>query len=114
VAAAVIFGLADFAYLIHIGELPGLKSIWWLSVFVPILCGSIVTLGCGGATLGERFLGAAVCGAMVGILYTAVSTMLVFSNGISVGAVIANLLWRIFIFSIFSFLGAVITELKLG
>jgi hypothetical protein len=79
-----------------------------------MLCGSIVTLGCGGARLGERFFGAAVCGTMVGILYTAESTMLVFSNGITVGAVTANLLWRIFLFSIFSFLGAVITELKLG
>jgi hypothetical protein len=114
VAAAVIFGLADVAYLRHAGELPGLKTIWWLSVFLPMLCGSIVTLGCGGATLGERFFGAAVCGTMVGILYTAVSTMLVFSSGITVGAVITNLLWRIFLFSIFSFIGAVITELKLG
>jgi hypothetical protein len=114
VVAAVIFGLADFAYLKNIGELPSLKAIWWLSVFVPMLCGSIVTLGCGGATLGERFFGAVVCGAMVGILYTAVSAMLVLSSGILVGAVTTNLLWRIFIFSILSFLGAVITELKLG
>lgn len=114
VAAAVIFGLADFTYLNHIGELPSLKTIWWLSFFIPMLCGSIVTLGCGGATLGERFFGAAVCGAIVGILYTAVSAMLVYSIGISVGAVASNLLWRIFIFSIFAFFGAVITELKLS
>ena len=81
---------------------------------MPMLCGSIVTLGCGGATLGERFFGVVVSGAMVAILYTAVSTILVFDSGISVGAVTTNLLWRLFIFSLFSFLGAVITELKLG
>jgi hypothetical protein len=114
VVATVIFGLVDVAYLKYSGELPGLKTIWWLSVFLPMLCGSVVTFGCGGATLGERFFGACVGGAITGILYSAVSAMLVFSDGISVGAVTANLLWRIFIFSIFSFFGAVITELKLG
>jgi hypothetical protein len=62
----------------------------------------------------ERFLGVVVSGAMIAILYTAVSAMLVFNSGISVGVLTANLLWRIFIFSIFAFLGAVITELKLG
>jgi hypothetical protein len=114
VAVAAIFGLADLVYLRQIGELPDLKTIWWLSVFLPMLSGSMVTLGCGGATLGERFLGAVICGALVGILYTAVSTLLVSGNGIIVGAVATNLLWRIFLFSIFSFIGAVITELKLG
>ena len=79
-----------------------------------MLCGSIVTFGCGGAKLGERFFGAVICGAIVGILYTAVTTMLVSGGGISIGAVTTNLLWRIFIFSLFSFLGAVITELKLA
>ena len=59
VAAAVIFGLADFVYLRNIGELPGLKAIWWLSVFVPMLCGSIVTFGCGGATFGR--IGRSAC-----------------------------------------------------
>ena len=113
VIAAVIFGLADFAYLKNIGKLSGLREIWWLSVPVPMLCGAVVTLGCGGATLGERFFGAVICGAMVGVLYTAVSTMLVSGSEISVGAVTTNLLWRIFIFSIFSFIGAVVTELKL-
>ena len=78
-----------------------------------MLCGAVVTFGCGGATLGERFFGAVICGAMVGILYTAVSTMLVSGSEISVGGVTTNLLWRIFIFSIFSFIGAVVTELRL-
>jgi len=114
VVAAVIFGLADLAYLKNIGKLPDLREIWWLSVLVPMLCGAVVTFGCGGATLGERFFGAVICGAIVGMLYTAVSTILVSGGEISIGTVTTNLLWRIFIFSIFSFIGAVITELKLG
>lgn len=113
-AAAALFGLADFAYLRHIGELPALKAIWWLSVCVPLICGAIVTVGCGGATLGERFFGAAVCGAIAGILYTAVSAMLGHNGGISVGEIVTNGLWRIFIFSMVSTFGAIITELKLG
>ena len=112
-AAAGIFGIADIVYFRNLGELPNLTTLWWLSVPLPMLCGSIVTLGCGGATLGERIVGAAVCGVMAGAFYTAVSAVLVSSNGISVGVIATNGLWRMFVFSIFATFGAIFTELKL-
>ena len=113
VAATGIFGIADFVYLGNVGNLPDLRTIWWLSVFVPMLCGAMVTLGCGGATLVKRFVGAAVCGIAVGVFYAAVSAFLGHSSGISMGEIATNGVWRIFVFSIFSVLGAIITELKL-
>jgi hypothetical protein len=64
--------------------------------------------------LGKRFIGAAVCGAVVGVFYTSVSAILGPSIGITAGEIAASCMWRIFIFSIFSLFGAIITELKLA
>ena len=114
VVAAGIFGIADFAYYRSVGNLPDLKAIWWLSVLVPLVCGAVVTLGCGGATLGKRFVSAAVCGVTVAVFYTAVSAMLAHSGGITAAKIVASCIWRIFVFSLFSLMGVIITELKLG
>ena len=114
VAAAGIFGIADFAYYRSVGDLPDLKAIWWLSVLVPLVCGAVVTLGCGGATLGKRFVSAAVCGVAVAVFYTALSAMLGHSGGITAAKIVASCMWRIFVFSLFSLLGVIITELMLG
>ena len=108
VGAAGIFGLVDFAYLRNFGELPGLRDIWWLAIFVPRVGGAVVTLGCGGAALAKRVVAAAVCGVLIAVLYTAASAMLSHSSG-----VVATCVWRIFIFAILSTIGAIVTELKL-
>jgi len=114
VAAAGIFGIADFAYYRSVGDLPDLKAIWWLSVLVPLVCGAVVTLGCGGATLGKRFVSAAVCGVAVAVFYTVLSAMLGHSGGITAAKIVASCMWRIFVFSLFSLMGVIITELMLG
>jgi hypothetical protein len=64
--------------------------------------------------LGKRFIGAAVCGTVTGIFYTALSAMLAHSSGILAGEILTICMWRIFIFSILSTIGAIITELKLS
>ena len=112
-AGAGIFGMVDFVYLKNIGTLPSLKDLWWLSVLVPMLGGVVVTLGCGGATLKERLTGSVVCGALMGVFYTALSTLIGEGAEIAVNNVTASCVWRIFIFSIFSVSGAIVTELKL-
>jgi hypothetical protein len=113
VAATGIFGIADFIYLGNVGSLPDLRTIWWLWIGVPMLCGAVVTLGYGGESLGKRFVGAAICGTVMGVFCTAVSAFLGHSAGIRVGEIAANGMWRIFVFSIFSVFGAILTELKL-
>ena len=110
---AVIFGLVDLVYFKSLGTLPGLRDIWGLSLFVPLGCGAAVTLGCGGATLGERFIGATVCGVILGVFYTALSSMIGHGGAFSVTDTAISCAWRIFIFSILSPIGAIITELKL-
>jgi hypothetical protein len=113
VGVAGIFGFADFVYLGNTGVLPVLKDIWWLVVFVPLVCGSVVTLGAGGTVLWRRIIGAAVCGAVAGVLYTAASTMLGHTQGVAVVEIAKYCFWRTFIFAGLSTIGAVITELKL-
>jgi hypothetical protein len=112
--AAGIFVMADFVYLKTAGTLPDLATIWWLAMLLPLVCGGLVTLGCGGAELGKRFVGAAACGAAVGILYTALPVLLNPSSAISTGDIAANCMWRVFLFSIFSTIGAIVTELMMA
>jgi hypothetical protein len=112
-AAGGVLGFADFIYLKSAGELPGLKEIWWLALLVPMSCGAVVTLGCGGAALWERIVGAAVCGVLLGVFYTAASSSLQGDDPFLIGAIIASCIWRIFVFAIFSVIGAIIMELKL-
>ena len=113
VGVAGIFGFADFVYLGNTGALPGLKEIWWLVVLVPLVCGAVVTLCAGGTALWKRIIGAAVCGAVAGVLYTAASTMLGHAQGVAVVEIAKYCFWRTFIFAGLSTIGAVITELKL-
>ena len=108
-----VFGATDVAFLQSTGTIPGLKEIWWLSILAPLVCGAFVTWGFGGAALGKRIVGAAFCGTMTAVLSTAVSTVLATSDGLAVNDIAVTCVWRIFLFSIFSTLGAIMTELKL-
>jgi len=112
ILGTAIFGISDVTHLMNTGMLPALKTLWWLSVLVPLLSGSIVTLGFGGARMSERIIGAAVCGAFVGLISTTVSSILLYGTGILVGDVLIQCAWRIFIFSIVSSIGAIITEIN--
>ena len=113
IAGSVIFGLADVAYLEKLGELPGLKEIWALALIVPMLCGAAVTLGAGGAPMWKRVIGAVVCGAAVGVLYTVSSALLDYSGTIAVNTMVTDCVWRVFVFTIFSTIGALFTEISL-
>ena len=112
-AAALIFGFADLNYLRNIGELPGLKNIWWLVVTVPLLCGMGITLGCGGAALWKRIVTAVFCGIAVGALYTTFSAILSRSSGIAAYNPITTCMWRMFVLALLSAIGTIVTELKL-
>jgi hypothetical protein len=112
IAAAAIFGMAEFAYLRGVGELPGFGGIWVLVVVVPLVCGAGVTLGCGGAVLWKRIVAAIICGCLAGAFYTVISAALSRSSG-APGAMAADCIWRVFVFAILSTIGAGITELKL-
>jgi len=107
-----IFGLADFVYLKNLGEIPRLKEIWWLAVILPLLCGTSITLGASGASMGKRVVGSAVCGCAVGVLYTVISAILSYGGKMDVGGLAIDCMWRVFIFTMLSIIGMLLTEIK--
>jgi len=117
VVFAGVLGSAEYWYLSRAGGLPLHLTWWWLAVLVPgvFVCSAGVTLLAGGAPLWKRIIAAAVCGAVLAILYTAVTGYL----GLDQGAITANDLakagvWRVFAFTVLSPIFTIITELKLG
>jgi hypothetical protein len=113
IVGAGLFGCADYAYLKNLGYLPDLKGIWPLVVLIPMLCGAVVTLGAGGATMAKRIIGAVVCGAAVGVFYTAVSATLGYGGSIPAGSMAISCAWRVFVFTILSAVGVLLTEINL-
>jgi hypothetical protein len=113
IIGAGILTLVDFAYIGHIGMLPGMREIWLLILLMPVLFGTVITLSSGGASLGKRILGSAICGGMMGALYTVASFILGYGKWIGTSGIVINGIWRVFIFIIFSTIGAILMELKL-
>jgi len=113
IAAAAGFGLAELVYLDKIGELPGKLGIWWLAITIPPACGAAVTLGCKGAALARRIAAAALCGVLVGVLYTTATLLVGHYKAVAVDHILSRYVGRMFVFSILSAIGAVIAELRL-
>ena len=112
ILGSAIFGILDTVHLMNTGMLPDLKTFWWLYLFIPLICGAIVTIGYGGAKMSERIIGAAVCGVCIGLLPTTLHANLIYDTGVLVSDVIIHGVWRLFIFSIASTIGAIITEIN--
>lgn len=113
-AAAAVFGMLDHSHLIRTGQLPALREYWWLVVSVPLLCGSLVALGSGGAALGRRIVSAAAGGALTGVLAALLSAVIGGpGQPLETHLIITRGVWQVFIFTIVSALGAAATELSL-
>ena len=108
-----IFFITDLLYMRTFGDLPDLNAIWVLALIVPWLCGTAVTLGAGGAALWKRVVGAALCGAAVGVFSTVISGIFGRSNPIEISDIAINGVWRAFVFTLLSIIGVLITEIKM-
>jgi len=106
---SAVFFLTDNLYLVQFDSLPGIRSIWWIAIIIPYISGSLLTLGYRGIFLSKRIVLSTFSGIIVGLIYSASSYKLGFNENI-----IVELLWRCFIFAIFSTVGCMLTELKLG
>jgi hypothetical protein len=110
---AIILITTEFHYLNNLSRQPGLKDIWWLLIFIPLLAGVATTLWCKGAALWRRIIAATICGCLTGSLYTAVSIKLILNRGLEISDLMRYWALIIFAFSVLSTIGAIITELKL-
>lgn len=112
-AAAAVFGVVGYQYCSRTGQLPSLREFWWLVVSVPLLCGTAVTLGSGGAKLGKRIVAAALGGLLTAGLATGLSALIARTGAVVDAPLIGLGVWRVFIFTILSVAGAALTELTL-
>lgn len=112
-AGAAVFGLLDDRFFARAGVLPSLRQFWPLVLSVPLLCGAVATLGCGGAALSRRVMAGAVAGVLAALLATAASMAVIQANGLADAHLLALGVWRVFIFTILSVAGAILTELTL-
>jgi len=108
-----IFILADHLYFLNKGVLPNMKNIWMLLIIVPMICGSVINLGAGGAILSKRVAGAALCGVATGIVYTVLSSGIAYGHAAGLNDMAITGLWRVFLFTVFAVIGAIITEILL-
>ena len=112
VIGSAILGITDFIYVNKWGALPTLKDIWWLALMMPLLCGAVVTLGAGGASISKRVIWGAVCGGALGVLFTAISKIIGYEGQVEAGELMTRGVWSVFLFTIFSAMGVLLTEVS--
>ena len=111
--AAMAFGIADWLFLKQSGSLPGLAQIWWFTLPLPLACGGIITMACGGAVIWKRLIAALLGGIVLALLYTGLSVYLIHYHDLSKSLIVTACMWRLFVFPMFTVIGAGITELKM-
>ena len=111
---AVLFGLVERIYLDKTGQLPGLKTIWYLVIVLPYLAGALTTFYAGGMARLKRVISATAAGALTGLFYAIITTFTAQSQNIalSAGSIISCFAWRMFPFAVISTIAAIITEIR--
>lgn len=96
---------------------PTLGSIGWGLAAISVLSGALVTASAGGAGLVRRVAYAAIAGLVVGAAFTAggawVDGLMIGEHFPAVADLVAGGVWRVFIATVLSPVGAVITEILL-
>lgn len=111
--ASAGFSGVEYFHMFRTGAYPDLRTIWWAVITIPLLSGSIVTLGCGGATLWKRIQTALSFGALFAILQASISNYLRFGETLDPAFLVTGGVWRLFLFSLMAILGLIFTELML-
>ncbi|MBE0537002.1 MAG: hypothetical protein IH624_15165 [Phycisphaerae bacterium] len=113
VAATAVFAAVERIWLNQANTLPELRDIWYAAFAIPAVCGACVTAFAGGLSLWKRIVCAAVTGLAVGALYTVITAFVNADDHlISVVELLRRGAWRLFAFTVFSTLGALLYEAK--
>ena len=96
----------------HTSAVPTLGDVWWAMLALPLLCGSVVTMSAGGATLGKRIIGAALSGVAAGIFFS-LGVLWLAGWTATAGEIVAGTVWKVFILAVISPIGALLTEISL-
>lgn len=110
---ALVFCVANLVWFQTKAGPGGLKEMWMFTLAIPILSGALVTVNAGGLEMWRRVVGGALCGAAMGLCLTVLYALPGISETATFGSVVVGGVWKIFVFTIFSTVGAVVTELML-
>jgi hypothetical protein len=113
IAAMAVFVGVDLFFLNQSAGLPDMNQIWAFALAIPLICGGAVTLGAGGAEIRQRIIGAVLCAVIAGVSSTNVSVALAGASQIEISQIAVSSLWRVFVFTIFSVIGVLTTEIAL-
>jgi len=95
------------------GHLPRLRDLWWLVIGVGLAGGSLVTLGCRGASLAQRIVTATLSGLLSAAAYTYATVAIAAPAQIHVDSLWVIAVWRVFVLVILAVLGTLLTEIQL-
>lgn len=118
-AAAAVLVMAHWGYYVRTDHIPHEDNLWFirplfcLMFFVPLAVGWAATHFAGGLTRGKRVLAATGTGLTAALLYSLVAVVLEHTWQTEGGQVLAPLIWRAFVLSLFCAIGALLTEMKL-
>ena len=108
--ASVMFLSIDHVLFQETGEIPGLRDVWWAVFLTPFFSGSFITLFGGGLSLWGRIkatlffsIATAACVTGAALFIPAIPN--------EIDSLMAAGFWRIFLFSVFSVIGLITTEL---
>ncbi|MBN2019218.1 MAG: hypothetical protein JW749_03215 [Sedimentisphaerales bacterium] len=116
VLAVFVFYLTGFIHLNEFMQMEGPGYIKGLVAMTLLLCGVVITIGCGGAKLVKRIITSAVSGVLIGMLSISMEAIINYPGKVTVLRLLSLLMVcsrYAFIFALVCTIGAVITELIL-
>ena len=106
----LIFLFIDLFYKKGLSVPISLKSIWPLAILIPLTCGTFVSLFARGLSLNKRIVYSSLTGITMSLL--SVLPFFIFTSNIPTYETVISGLWRLFVFTILTTIGAIITEIK--
>ena len=91
-------------------QLPGIGDTWFVLALIALLSGAVMSRWSGGLGIARRIVCSTCSGTAVGLVYTLL-TAFFFTAHAGVADLISLLVWRIFVLTIFSTIGAVLNEI---
>jgi hypothetical protein len=115
-AASGVLCAMEYVRRQYAGGGPGLREVAFPLATVPFLCGALVTLGAGGATLGRRVVLSVLAGVLTGVLVAggfAAQGHYVWEAPVVPVAVVSRAVWLAFTGALAAVAGGLLTELTL-
>jgi hypothetical protein len=109
--AAGLLGI-DYFSTMRTGSVSSLKDTWYAVIALPAISGGLITLYAGGASFWRRIVGVLVFSTSTAIVVT-LAGVLTPALSVDPETALASGAWRVFLFSLFSVLGSIVTEIKI-